>query len=72
MSEDRKLLLSFIASLTLADHLGDVGNDIQTVLYRLGITEPWDELDELGNILSKMGVKTLHGTELSSDDEDNE
>ncbi|KKK84011.1 hypothetical protein LCGC14_2787650 [marine sediment metagenome] len=64
----RKLLLQFIGSLTLADHLGDVSDDIDTVLKRLDVSVEWDELGELGDALGKMGVTTLYGTSLVDDD----
>lgn len=75
--EYKALLLSFIGSLTLCDHMGDVTNDIDDVLKKLGLDIEWDELHELGVALGKMGVKTQYGTELASDeaeedDEDDE
>lgn len=69
----RGLLLSLVASLTLCDHMGDVGDDIFTVLKKLGepwsVTE-WSGLDELREALAKHGIRTLYGTDLSSGDED--
>lgn len=65
----RNLLLQFIGSLTLADHLGDVGNDIETVLKRLDLKIDWDEPHELGQALGKMGITTLYGTRLLEEDE---
>jgi len=49
--------------------MGDVSNDVQFVLDRLGIDEPWDELYELGTILGRRGVTTLYGTTLIDEDE---
>ena len=60
----RKLILQFIGSLSLADHLGDVANDTDTVLSRLGLVIQWEEWFELQNKLRRMGVTTLHGTRL--------
>jgi hypothetical protein len=68
----RDLLLSFIGDLTLADHMGDVSNDITQVLKRLGIDIEWDELNDLRKQLGKMGVKTLYGTTLYDPDDDEE
>jgi hypothetical protein len=67
---DRELLLSFIASITLADHLGDVANEVNVVLKKLGLDVDWSEWSELGDALHEMGVTTLYGTSLASDDED--
>ena len=67
--EGRNLILSFIGSLTLCDHMGDVSNDVDWVLKRLGLEIEWNEFYELGNALGKMGVKTLYSTSLSDEDE---
>ena len=64
---ERTLLLQFIGSLTLADHLGDVSNDIDAVLKRLGLDIEWHELSDLGKRLGEMGVTTLYGTILRDD-----
>ena len=61
----RGLILSFCASLTLCDHMGDVSNEVGTLLQMVGVEEAWDDWDELGQILARRGVKTLGGTELS-------
>lgn len=68
----RELLLSFIGSLTLAEHMGDVAEDVQEVLNRLGITDDWEDLSELGDILGRMGVKTIYGTGLISEEDDDD
>ncbi len=69
--EWEKLVLSFIGSLTLCDHMGDVGNDVESVLEILGLDldgdEPWDELSDLGDRLGRMGITTLYGTTLRDD-----
>ena len=68
---DREILLSLIASLTLCDHMGDVADDVCTVLKMLSIeyddTGDW-ELD-VGRAMYSLGVKTLHGTEVGGDDD---
>jgi hypothetical protein len=69
MNADRELLLSFIASLTLADHMGDVADDVNCVLKRLGMEIEWDEWADLGDEMAKLGVKTLYGTSLRDDDD---
>lgn len=63
------MLLSLCASLTLADHMGDVSNDVDTVLRRLGMPKcildaGWEDL---GKELGKIGIKTLYGTDLTGD-----
>jgi hypothetical protein len=65
-AEAASLLLQFIASLTIADHLGDVAEDIRVVLDRLGIDVEWDDLSDLGTELGLLGVTTLHGTSLGN------
>lgn len=70
LKEPRALMLSFIASLTLADHMGDVSNDVEMVLKRLGVEIEWGEWDELGRALGRIGVKTLYGTDLTDGEED--
>lgn len=65
---DKDILLRLIASLTLADHMGDAADDIQTALKMLGAPYDqweWSDLDELGNLCGKHGITTLHGTSLS-------
>lgn len=59
----RKLILQFIGSLTLCDHMGDVGNDIDTVLE---ISDN-DGSTNLRNYLHKLGVTTLYDTPLNCD-----
>jgi hypothetical protein len=66
----RDILLRLIGSLTLADHMGDISDDVTTALKMAGIDVEWEDWDDLGSALHKMGVTTLHGTSLSSDDED--
>lgn len=69
---DRDLLLKFIASLTLCDHMGDVSNDVTEVLKFLGLEIEWDEWSDLGNALAKMGITTLNGTDLTPEGEEGE
>lgn len=72
MSEDRKLLLQFIASLTLCDHMGDVLDDVGTVLKRIGCAidegeyegEPDPFLAAVRSAMIREGVTTLYGTTL--------
>lgn len=60
---DHELLLSFIAGLTLCDHMGDVSDDIVKVLKLMGEDIAFDELRELADALRARGVKTLYGTD---------
>lgn len=64
------LLIKFVASLTLCEHMGDVADDIETVLDLLGLELEWEDLDELREKLHKMGVTTLYGTALIDDEDD--
>ena len=65
----RQILLQLIGSLTLADHMGDAAGDVAQALKMAGLDIEWDDLNELGARLGQMGVTTLHGTPLSSDDD---
>lgn len=64
-SKYKDLILSFIASLTLCDHMGDVSNEIADMLERLGVAAvEWNDFDELRAVLATMDVKTLSGISL--------
>ncbi len=72
MSDDRTILLQFIASLTLCDHMGDVSNDVSDVLKKLGPpydSWEWDEWHDLSERFRQAGITTLNGTEFSPPDE---
>jgi hypothetical protein len=66
----RVVLLQLIASLTLCDHMGDVGNDVTEALKLIGLEIRWDDWPDLGRALAKMGVTTLWGTSLDDGDGD--
>lgn len=75
--EYRALLLNFVASLMLCDHMGDVSNDMLIVLEDLGVkVEDMDEGGrEWGSLprqLHQMGARTLYGSEIwdPADDEE--
>lgn len=70
--DHRTLLLQFIGSLTLCDHMGDVSDDVAKVLDIMGLDIEWDEWDDLGKALSEMGITTLYGTELWHEEDDRE
>lgn len=61
----RSILLNLIASLTLADGLGDVSAYVDTAakLARFDFPE-WSDLEELGDILGEINITTLYGTSL--------
>jgi hypothetical protein len=67
MSEQdyKTLLLQFIGSITLADHLGDVGNDINHLLKRMSLDISWSDWPELALALHDMGISSLYGTPLA-------
>jgi hypothetical protein len=65
--DPREVLLLLVASLTLADHMGDASNDALMALKRIGI-EPDCEWEDLGVWLGKKyGTKTLYGTSFEED-----
>lgn len=66
---DRHLLLQLLASLTLCDTVGDVGDAVIEVFTRLGIPldnsgDTWE--DDVRKTLAKLGVTSLCGTSLDS------
>lgn len=69
---EHRLLMEFIASLTLADHMGDVSEDVSYVLKLLGMEDlaASDWGDETMQELHKLGVTTLYGTSLEAEPED--
>lgn len=70
--ELKKLILQFIASLCLCDHMGDVADDINAVLERLGIEVQWDDLRDLAKWCGRQNITTLYGTSLKDDSEEEE
>jgi hypothetical protein len=63
----RTLLLQFLGSLTLCDHMGDVSDDMDVVMKQLDLGIEWDDLGTLGDALGKLGITTLYGTRLVSE-----
>lgn len=58
--KSNELILSFVRNLSLADHLGDVADDVDILLKILDVDAgTWDSLDELGENLDKIGVKYM-------------
>lgn len=71
------LLLQLVGSLTLCDHMGDVADDVRTVLKRLGIETPhaddhFDWWPGLRRDLHALGVTTLYGSALYDPADDEE
>ena len=65
----KKILLQLIASLTLCDHMGDVGDDINKTLENIDLqVGEWDDICELGHLLGKMGITTLYETTIDHSD----
>lgn len=74
----KKILLSLIGSLTLADHLGDVWDDVSEALDQAGFKTLREAADSnyesesygaaLAPELHKIGVTTLYGTSLGDDE----
>lgn len=69
---DRDILLQLIGSITLADHIGDVAEDVWYALKKIGIPPPADigALNELGDWLGSQGITTLYGSSLGGGIED--
>lgn len=59
-----------LASITLADHLGDVAEDICHALEKVGDTEgrraaeEGELFEQLQELLSERGITTIHGTKI--------
>lgn len=59
--KSNELILIFIRNLALADHLGDVGDDVDSLLKMLDVKVGlWGSLDELGEILGDVGVRYMY------------
>jgi len=72
-AEDYKnIILSLVASATLADHMGDMWDDLNQALKLIGEDEllEADYESELPNLLHKRGIKTIWGTEVGTEDEE--
>tara|TARA_R110002074_G_scaffold262994_1_gene435098 strand:+ start:12229 stop:12465 length:237 start_codon:yes stop_codon:yes gene_type:complete len=78
MSE-RQVLINFIASLSLADHLGDAYDNAIQALKQIGIVvdddflmdHPEGGLDAIGEWLARHhDAQTVWGTSLLDDDDD--
>lgn len=68
MDNNKKLLLELIGSLTLADNLGDVAEDLDFVCKRLKLKNRVcfiEGSNDLQSELHSMGIKTLYGSKLS-------
>src|ERR1700747_931528 len=65
----RHTRLWLCASLTLADHMGDVSDDVYYVLKQLEMPPEVlnSEGKDLGKELGKLGITTLYATELTGE-----
>lgn len=53
---DTKLLMKFLWSLSLADHLGDVEEAIAEVWSRMEFQGNWRDMAEMRDELKKLGI----------------
>ncbi len=65
MVTSKELILTFIKSITLDDHMGDVCDSINAMLWRLGMDLDWDDLADLRNKLDEVGVPDWYDIEHS-------
>jgi hypothetical protein len=70
----RKILLNLCASLTLADHLGDVCGYVCEAMMQAGVLTKEEEADigemhELASWLHELGATTLYGTSVGGPEE---
>lgn len=56
----RALILSFSYSLAMDDHMGDVADDVDTVLKKIGVNIEWGEFPKLRRELEAMGIKSIY------------
>jgi hypothetical protein len=71
----KAILFGLIGSLTLADDLGDVVDDVKRALKLSGVEiddDDWYELNDLGRLLGKLGFTTLYGTSLADDEDEDD
>lgn len=61
-----KLVLQLVASLCLADHMGEAWSDVDDFLKKAKVELEVNEMDESPYFsgLANLGVTTLYGTEL--------
>ena len=68
---DRDIILRFMASMSLADHIGDIAEDAFEVFKLLGIKLPdtVDHIDKFGAFLHREGLcsKTIVGSDIDDD-----
>lgn len=70
--EYKNKILQLIASATLSDHMGDMWDDLNKVAEDIGEGELVSDHDELPKKLHERGITTVWGTEVGSDEEENE
>jgi hypothetical protein len=58
--ETKQFVLSFIKSLCLCDHMGDVSDDVSYALRQTGLEIEWDDFHDLFDALNKLGVRGLY------------
>lgn len=64
----KDLVYRFIGSLTLCEHMGDVSNEVDTVLKELNDGVEWSDLDDLAHIWGERGITTLGHISLKNED----
>lgn len=77
VSDEKKLILNFIAGLHLCDHMGDVSGDVDTLLRKLGMQDLLDRAEErddyflpaVSRELEKLGCTTMYGGQLFDEPE---
>lgn len=55
MKDYKEILENLLMRLCLADHVGDVSNNIYSALQEMEIHVEWEELNELRESLEKLG-----------------
>lgn len=66
----KRLLLELVASATLADHMGDMWNDLNRALKIMGEDDLLEDHDELSKKLFQRGITTIWGTEIGPEDDE--
>lgn len=69
---DRTMLLQLCASMTLAEHSGDIADDVYKVLFWAGVVVEASDGDwqsDVQKALHRMGIGTVYGSSVGDEEE---
>jgi len=65
--EYHEKILQLIASATLADHLGDLWDDLNKLAEDIGEADLVEDYDDISNKCAKRGITTIWGISLEEE-----